>query len=155
MNRRKKVLIILGVILLLLQLFPPERNKKTQVSAKDITVMYRAPESIKGILKSSCYDCHSNNTQYPWYSNIQPMGWWLAHHIKEGKSELNLSEFGDYSARRQHSKLKAIAQSVEDDEMPLTSYTLVHTDAKLTLTEKKQLLDWVATVKDNLSTNKP
>ena len=136
---------------MLLQFFQPERNENLRISEKDITVIYLMLERVKAILQSSCYDCHSNNTQYPWYSFIQPMGWWLARHVKEGKAELNLSEFGEYSLRRQQSKLKAIAESVEDDDMPLLSYTLIHTDAKLSPAEKKQLLDWVAETKDLLS----
>jgi hypothetical protein len=151
MSRTRKVLISLGVLLLLLQVFQPIRNKSPHISEKDITVMYQVPDGVKAILQSSCYDCHSNNTQYPWYSYVQPMGWWLTHHINEGKAELNLSEFGEYSVRRQQSKLKAIAESVEDGDMPLSSYTLIHTSAKLSLTEKKQLLDWVAKTKDRLS----
>ena len=151
MNRTKKVLITVGALLVLLQFFQPEGNKNPHVSENDISVMYQMPESVKSILQSSCYDCHSNNTNYPWYSFIQPMSWWLAHHIKEGKAELNLSEFGEYSPRRQQSKLKAIAESVEDDDMPLSSYTLIHTDAELSPAEKKQLLHWVAETKDHLS----
>lgn len=151
MNRVKLVLIAVFVLVIVMQLFQPERNKDTHGSAKDITIMYQAPENVKAILQSSCYDCHSNNTRYPWYSYVQPMGWWLAHHIKEGKAELNLSEFGEYSLRRQQSKLKAIAGSIENDEMPLSSYTLIHTGAKLSPTEKEQLLDWVEKTKDHLS----
>lgn len=145
------MLITVGVLLLLLQLFQPERNKNPHVSEKDITVSIKMPGDVKAILQTSCYDCHSNNTQYPWYSYVQPMGWWLDHHIKEGKSELNLSEFGEYSPRRQQSKLKAIAESVEDDDMPLSSYTMIHTSAKLSATDKKKLLDWIAKTKDHLS----
>ena len=151
MNRVKVVLIAVFVLVIVMQFFQPERNKNPHGSAKDITIMYQAPENVKAILQSSCYDCHSNNTRYPWYSYVQPMGWWLAYHIKEGKAELNLSEFGEYSLRRQQSKLKAIAGSIENDEMPLSSYTLIHTGAKLSPTEKEQLLDWVAKTKDHLS----
>ena len=118
---------------------------------QDISTLVPVPDDVQGILKKSCYDCHSNNTRYPWYSYVQPMGWWLAHHIKEGKAELNLSEFAEYSLRRQQSKLKAIAGSIENDEMPLSSYTLIHTGAKLSPTEKELLLDWVPKPKDHLS----
>lgn len=79
------------------------------------------------------------------------MAWWLDHHISEGKAELNFSEFGRYSLRRQQSKLKAIAESVEDDDMPLASYKLIHTDAKLSTAEKQQLLNWIAKTKEDLS----
>lgn len=151
MSRINKVLITAGVLILLLQLFQPDRNKDQSVSEQDITAMYPMPGSVKATLQTSCYDCHSNNTLYPWYSYVQPMAWWLDHHIREGKAELNFSEFGRYPLRRQQSKLKAIAESVEDNDMPLASYTLIHTNAKLSAAEKQQLLDWVAKTNDDLS----
>lgn len=134
-----------------MQFIQPARNQNELFLSADISRIYIIPQNVHAILKTSCYDCHSNKTLYPWYSNIQPGGWWLASHIKKGKAELNFSEFGEYSVRRQQSKLKAIEESVEDDDMPLSSYTLIHTSAKLSPAEKKQLLDWVAKTKDHLS----
>ena len=89
------------------------------------------------VFKNSCYDCHSNNTRYPWYVNIQPMGWVMARHIKKGKENLNFSEFGTYSKRKQANKLRAIATSIKDGSMPLSSYTIMHTDAKLCEEEER------------------
>ena len=84
----KKLFLFLTIAFVLIQFFRPEKNKNTDPSAiaKDITTVYTVPDSVKNILKSSCYDCHSNNTDYPWYSNIQPVTWWQNNHIKEGKS---------------------------------------------------------------------
>lgn len=108
------------------------------------------PERLEGILKRSCYDCHSNTTRYPWYTEVQPFGWWLAGHIYEGKKELNFNEFGNYSRRRQRSKLNAVANSIEDGTMPISSYTLIHRNAKLSATEKKLMISWVHSIKDSL-----
>ena len=109
-----------------------------------------APADVAGVLKTACYDCHSNNTNYPWYANIQPMGWLLSKHIKAGKAELNFNEFGSYSKRRQSSKLKAIANSVKDGLMPLSFYTLIHGDAKLDVHKKQVIIDWFMKTKDSL-----
>lgn len=106
---------------------------------------------IKGILRNSCYDCHSNNTNYPWYSQIQPSGWWLASHIKKGKEELNFNEFGSYSFRRQQSKLKAISNTIKDGTMPISSYTMIHKNARLSKAEQDLILNWIEETKDNLS----
>ena len=103
------------------------------------------------MLKISCYDCHSNNTHYPWYSFMQPGAWSMASHIKEGKADLNFSEFGAYSSRRQQSKLQAIINSINDNTMPLSSYIILHKNAKLSEENKALLLDWIKITKDSLS----
>jgi len=143
MNRSNKVLIAILVLLIGIQFIQPAKNNKVTVTGIDITKVYTVPTNVQAVLKTACYDCHSNTTSYPWYTYMQPMGWWMNHHITEGKSELNFSEFGNYSSRRQRSKLKSMSQEIEDDEMPLSSYTLIHQDAKLSPTEKKLLLDWI------------
>jgi hypothetical protein len=112
---------------------------------------FKTPTNVAGVLKISCYDCHSNNTRYPWYANIQPMGWLLADHIKDGKAELNFEEFGSYSKRRQLSKLKSIAGSVKDGSMPLASYTWMHRDAKLSAEKRALIIDWATRTRDSLA----
>ena len=105
------------------------------------------------ILHTSCYNCHSNNTNYPWYSYVQPVGLLLEHHINKGKAELNFSEFGTYSLRKQKSKLKSMANQIEKDEMPLSSYTLIHRDARLSKDSKKVLVDYFNALQDSLQQN--
>ena len=94
------------------------------------------------LLVASCYDCHSNTTYYPWYANLQPVGWILNRHIQKGKIELNFSDFGSYSSRRQQSKLKSIASQVNDNTMPLPSYTWLHKKAKLSKEAKALISNW-------------
>jgi hypothetical protein len=123
MSQVKKILLVILVTIIAIQFIQPARNKSGQVLPTDISKVYNIPNQIQSVLKNACYDCHSNNTNYPWYSNIQPGGWWLASHIRKGKEELNFSEFGDYSSRKQRSKLNSIAKTVEDGTMPFPSYT--------------------------------
>jgi len=149
MSILKKILLVLLLIFIALQFIRPARNIG-QVGQADIANRLMVPGSVEGILKTSCYDCHSNNTRYPWYANIQPMGWVLANHIKDGKDDLNFNEFGTYTKRRQLSKLKAIGSSVKEGTMPLPSYTLLHQDAILSKEEKTLVTDWATKTRDSL-----
>ena len=89
----RKVLIVLLAVFVLIQFIRPEKNQSEGISPNDISTKYAVPASVQTVLKRSCFDCHSNNTVYPWYDNIQPVSWWLANHLEEGKSERNFSEF--------------------------------------------------------------
>ena len=142
MSRKRKFFVFLLVIVLGIQLIQPRRNKSKVMLANDISNTVHVPQEINRILNASCFDCHSNNTDYPWYSSIQPFGWMLARHVRKGKSNLNFSEFGSYSLRKQRSKLDAIKNSIEDGTMPLSSYLLLHSEAKLSENEKEQLIEW-------------
>lgn len=151
MSRAKKIVSILLIVLVAIQFVRPARNSSNEVQQADIIRHYHVPANVAGVLKTACYDCHSNNTRYPWYANIQPVGWFLAYHIKEGKGELNFNEFADYSPRRKLSKLKAIGNSVKDGSMPLWSYTLIHADAKLSAESKALITNWTNKTIDSLS----
>lgn len=154
MKRIKKILLGLLIVLILIQFIQPVRNKSTALLSTDITKTINVPGHVQDILKASCYDCHSNNTNYPWYSRIQPFGWLLARHIRNGKAELNFNEFGSYSLRRQISKLNGLGNSVKDGTMPLSSYTMIHKSARLSKEDKSLLIDWAERTKDSLRLNK-
>ncbi len=146
-----KIILIVAVLLFLgIQLIRPERNKSNQLLPTDISRLALLPDSVGSLLQTACYDCHSNNTRYPWYMNVQPMAWLMAKHIREGKEELNFSEFGSYSKRRQLSKLKAVAGTVKDGSMPIASYTWVHRNAKLPAESKASIIDWSLRTRDSL-----
>lgn len=142
----KKILkwtaILLVAALVLIQFIRPEKNMATEQNPNDIVAFYNTPAEVANILHKACYDCHSNNTNYPWYNNIQPVASWLADHIDEGKDELNFSKFGAFKTRRKLKKLKEIVEEVEESEMPLDSYTWMHSEAKLTEAERKTLIEW-------------
>jgi hypothetical protein len=147
----KKILLALLLVFIALQFIRPARNISTTVQNADMITQFKTPANVAGVLKTSCYDCHSNNTRYPWYANIQPVGWLLANHIKDGKEELNFNEFTSYSKRRQLSKMKSIHNSIKDGSMPLPAYTILHNDAKLSEESKASILQWTAKVLDSLS----
>lgn len=154
MSRTKMALLFILVIFIIIQFIQPVRNQSLKIYASDISRAYQVPENVQILLKNSCYDCHSNNTLYPWYTSLQPAGWWLASHIKEGKKELNFNEFSNYSSRRQQSKLKAIASSIKDETMPLPAYLLMHKSAELSEPDKELLLNWIEIIQDSVRNKK-
>ncbi|MFN8242905.1 MAG: heme-binding domain-containing protein [Ferruginibacter sp.] len=149
----KKILLVLLLAFIVIQFFRPAKNIAAgpEAYAKDISTIHAVPADVQTILKKACNDCHSNNTVYPWYNNIQPVAWWLANHVKEGKRELNFSEFANYSPRRQYIKLDEVNKLVKNGEMPLSSYTWIHKDAKLTDAEKLTIANWVTTIRDSMA----
>ena len=151
MKRFKKIDIALLAVFAVIQFIQPSLNVGNKSSSTDLVKVYSVPQNVLTVLRSSCYDCHSNHTHYPWYAHVQPIGWLLASHIKEGKAALNFNEFGSYSLRRQASKLNGIQNSIKDGTMPLWSYTLLHRKARLSKEEKTLLLDWLVTTKDHLT----
>jgi hypothetical protein len=151
MKLAKKILIAAVIILVAIQFFRPARSINSQASVTDISKVAVIPDSVRVILQSACYDCHSNNTVYPWYSKIQPIGWLLAGHIKEGRDNLNFSEFGEYSQGKQLGKLYAIATVIGKDIMPLRSYKMMHKSARLSTDEKNLLINWAKQATDSLS----
>ena len=135
---------------IVIQFFPTTLNERDTVPQSDFMVENQVPATIKNRLQVSCYDCHSNNTDYPWYSKIQPSAWYLEDHIQEGKDELNFNEWAEYSDRRKNSKLRSIISQIEEDEMPLDSYTLIHRDAILSDEDKRMIIDYMTALKDSL-----
>lgn len=136
--------------LIVIQFFPITLNESDTVPQSDFMVENQVPATIKNRLQVSCYDCHSNNTNYPWYSKIQPAAWYLEDHIQEGKDELNFNEWAEYSDRRKNSKLRSIISQIEEDKMPLDSYTLIHKDAILSDEDKRVIIDYMKALKDSL-----
>lgn len=149
-----KIFKIIAWIFLLafvaIQFFPTERNQSDIVPKTDFLLVNNPPQTIRSILQESCYDCHSNNTDYPWYNKIQPAAWYLEDHVKHGKGELNFNTWEELSDRRKSSKLKSIINQVKDDVMPLSSYTLIHRDAILSESEKTLLIDYMEQIRDSL-----
>jgi len=153
MSRLKKIVLALLIAVIIIQFIQPVRNESKQITASDFASIYAVPTDVQTNLQNACYDCHSNHTNYPWYSVVQPMAWILRRHISNGKEGLNFSAFGTYTARRKMSKLKAIASQVQDDEMPLSSYLLMHKKARLNTAQKIIITDWMEAKADSLSVN--
>ena len=146
-------LLLLGFVII--QFFRPAKNKSEGTSKNDISTLYTVPLDVQNILKTSCDDCHSNNTVYPWYAEIQPVSWWLNSHIEDGKKDLNFSEFATYRIRRQYKKLEEINELVKENEMPLDSYLWIHKDAKLSDQQKLTVANWAEAVRDSIRAKYP
>lgn len=151
MSPAKKILLVSGIVFIAIQFMRPVKNDSNHIQDSDISKIVFIPDSVMYVLKNTCFDCHSNNTIFPWYSNVQPVGWLMARHIRKGREELNFSEFGSYSTRRQLSKLNGITNSINDDIMPLSSYKLMHKNSILSTYEKEMLIKWVQQARDTLS----
>ena len=133
-----------------IQFIPTTRNQSDSVPSTDFMLVNNVPKNIQNKLQISCYDCHSNNTQYPWYNKVQPVAWFLEDHIKEGKAELNFNEWNSLSTRRKTSKLRSIIKQIENGEMPLDSYTFIHRDARFSEAEAEEIINWVTQLKNSL-----
>jgi hypothetical protein len=147
----KRVLIGLVVVLVGIQFVHPARNINSTITPDDFNQLYPIPDSVQVVLKKACYDCHSNNTRYPWYFNIQPVAWWMSDHVDEGKKELNFSEFGKRPLAKRAKKIKKIAKEVQDGDMPLSSYTWIHKDAMLSEGEKQLVINWANDLAQKIS----
>lgn len=147
----RKILLLAGVVLIAIQFFRPAKNQSEGIAATDISKAYTVPDEVQAIFKKACNDCHSNNTTYPWYHHVQPVAWWLQHHVNEGKQELNLSEFATYKPGKQHHKLEELVEQVKKGEMPLPSYTWVHREAILSQAEKETLAAWAEKLRQQIA----
>lgn len=147
MKLLKKILITLLIIFVVSQFFRPEKNEGNMVSMDAFYKETKPSEEVKQILEVSCNDCHSDVTRYPWYNNITPVNYWLASHVNDGKKHFNISNWEGASTKRKDHKFEELIEMVEEKEMPLESYTWTHSDAKLTDTQIKAIIDWANQVR--------
>jgi hypothetical protein len=150
----KWLVIIVACLFVLLQLKRPARTNPVSESSQSIEAQVQMTPQVKDILDRSCRDCHSNKTEWPWYTNVAPLSWWITDHVDQGRKSLNLSEWGKLDKERQDKKLRQICDEVEDDAMPFPSYLPMHPKAKLSEQDKKILCDWTAAERERLSAAK-
>jgi len=141
----KKIAVGIAVVFVALQFFRPERSLVAASDEEDLINVLPPPPGVRETLVNSCYDCHSNQTRYPWYASIQPFAWFLDHHVEEGRMHINFSEFGGLPPRRAVQVLEACGDEVAEKEMPLWSYTLAHPAARLTEAQRADLVAWMTT----------
>jgi hypothetical protein len=146
MKAYRKIGVLLLLICLVIQFIQPKKNIGESIGNNDITKVYVVPQELHQTLVQKCYDCHSNNTRYPWYFHIQPIGWWLAAHVHDGKEELNFSEFKTYDHERAEHKLEELGEVVEDRSMPLKAYTILHKNTEITNEEEKAIKTWLSSL---------
>jgi hypothetical protein len=136
------VLILLLAAVVVIQFIRPERNQGSRSTEADIATYFQVPEELSKILQNSCYDCHSNLTEYPWYSQVAPVSWWMGKHIREGKEQVNFSEFGHLEKKEMIRVLNDMCKMVKEGSMPIPSYRLMHKDAALSEEDAKLLCEW-------------
>jgi hypothetical protein len=150
----RKILLVLAALLLVIQFVRPAKNLSAD-STNNIHTRYSVPPDIDKILATACADCHTNKTTYPWYAEIQPVGWWLNNHIKEGKRHFNLDDFTGRRIAYQYKKMDDCIEQLNQGDMPLDSYTWIHHNAKLSPADKQKLLDWCESVKADIKAKYP
>ena len=138
----KKVLIILLVLFVLIQFFPIDKSNPVPSPQMNFLTIKKTPESTANLIRNGCYDCHSNETKYPWYSNIQPVGWLLKNHITEGRKQLNFSTFATYNPKKQAHVLDEAAEMILNDKMPMDSYKLNHPEAQFSKGQKQEMMEY-------------
>lgn len=145
----RRITIILLIVLILIQFIRPPKNESGDTT-KDVGGKFKMSAEVKTLFQKACNDCHSNKTEYPWYANVQPFAWWIAHHVDEGKEHLNLNAFLNYRPNRQYHKLEEIVETLDENSMPLSSYTLIHKEARLTEVQKQQIMAWANSAMDSM-----
>ena len=142
----KYVFIGLLLVSLLAQLIQIDKNEPTHLPQDDILIAENAYPEVVKIMHSACYDCHSYETQYPWYSSIAPISWWTKNHVNEARQSINFSDWTHFSRTRQDKKLHECMVEIQEGKMPLKSYTYLHREAILTDAQRQTLLTWFQTI---------
>jgi hypothetical protein len=138
----KKILISVSIVLVLAQFFGPKKNDGDMATVAAFLEETNPPEDVKKILETTCFDCHSSKTTYPWYNAITPVNYYLEEHIKDGQKHLNFSKWNAYSLKKKAHKMDELYEEVEEGEMPLNSYTWLHADANLTTKQIAAVVSW-------------
>jgi hypothetical protein len=146
MKLYKRIGLLIVIILVVIQFVQPTKNISEGISDSDISKVYEMPAELHSMLMKKCYDCHSNNTRYPWYFNVQPIGWWLAAHVHEGKEHLDFSAFKNYTPSRAAHKLEELGEVTEERSMPIKAYTMFHEGTELTDADEKAIMTWLDSI---------
>ncbi|HUR66805.1 MAG TPA: heme-binding domain-containing protein [Chitinophagaceae bacterium] len=151
----RKIMLVLLVALIVIQFIHPKKNRSEGPQPNFIGNVYPIPADAKAVLAKACFDCHSNNTRYPWYTNIQPVHWWLDKHIVKGKKAINFDEYTHKPLRYQYHKLEETVEMIKDEKMPIKSYKWTHKDARLNETDKNALITWANGTMDSMKARYP
>ena len=138
------VLIGLGIAFIAIQFFSVERSNPP------VTGLVDAPEEVHTTLRRSCWDCHSNETEWPWYSYVAPVSWRVAQHVRMGREHVNFTEWDSYDAEELDEAFEEIAEEIEKNGMPLGDYLLVHRNAKLTTADRERLISWAESARERM-----
>jgi cytochrome c551/c552 len=147
----KRIGIAFIVLFIVIQVFRINKTITPVNEQTDFMAVTQTNPEVATILKNACYDCHSNQPTYPWYTNVAPVSWWIKNHINEGSKHLNFSIWQTYTVKRKDHKLEECVEMIEEGEMPMNSYTWMHPEAKLTDAQKQLLIDWFKAEKAKLN----
>lgn len=142
----KKIGLVLLMLFVGIQFYRPNVNEQKETTTDDFLITEKAPDHIRSLLKTSCYNCHSSKTEYSWYDNIAPASWYVDDHIKNAKEKLNFSNWAILDERDRNGLISEIAVNLQEDKMPLPSYAMLHSEAKLSDAEKQQIIKWLASL---------
>ena len=134
---RRSVIIAVGVILIAGAQFVPVERTNPPVTGEPVL-----GPALGDVLRGACYDCHSNETRWPWYSRVAPISWLMADHVKEGRRHLNFSHWPTIDFELQDQFLREIGEEISEGHMPPRSYQLIHGEARLSPAQKQRLLAW-------------
>lgn len=143
----KKILLAIFILVVIAQFFGPEKNQADNSTYSAFVSETNPSEEVLTLLQNSCFDCHSNNTSYPWYSHITPVNYWMSHHVNEGKEHFNISDWTNYSTGKKDHKIHEVIETIENNSMPLDSYTWTHNDAILSDDQKQLIINWAQEVR--------
>ena len=150
MRRTLLTLRLLAILFLVVQFFRPDRTNPDFDPAGELHAAAQVPERVSSLLRTACYDCHSNETVWPWYAHVSPSSWFVARHVDEGRRHLNFSTWGAYPPSKADHKLEEIIEYVGNGEMPLSSYPPLHPEAKLTDDDRQAIMSWARWMREEL-----
>lgn len=145
---KKYLLWALLAFIVVAQFFRIDKTNPESDPAKDFIALNNPPAHLATLIKDACYDCHSYHSEYPWYTNIAPVSWWIKGHINDARKHLNFSEWGAYDAKRVDHKLEECVELVGDGSMPLKSFVWMHKEAKMTNAQRKEMADWFGSLRN-------
>lgn len=150
-SRFRTIFLILLLFLVAIQFLPVDRSAPPVDPSQDFVAVMNPPGLLKPLIKDACYDCHSHETEYPWYSYIAPVAQWLQGHINEGREKVNFSVWTTYSAEDADHALEEVVEMLEEKEMPLNSFTWTHPEARLSDVQRTDLVAWFKTQRTSAS----
>jgi hypothetical protein len=150
----KRTALGLCIVGVAVQFYRPARTNPPVDPSRNMVSTASVPAEVSAILTRSCFDCHSNQTRWPWYSNVVPMSWGVAKHVTEGRAQMNFSEWGAYPPRKRVAMLEKMCDEVREARMPLPQYLLLHPEARLTEADWKAVCDWSMDEADRLAVSR-
>ncbi|MBK7106098.1 MAG: heme-binding domain-containing protein [Ignavibacteriae bacterium] len=138
----KKILLIIVAVFAVIQFIRIDKTNPEAKQENDFINFSNPPTEISTVIKNACYDCHSHQTKYPWYSDIAPVSWLLKNHIDDGRRHLNFSIWNEYDNEKQLHKLDECIEMIKSGEMPMQGYVMMHSEAKLSDEQKNALIEW-------------